>query len=185
MPYRMTLREGGASAYIAVRNSGKDGRVLFRSAEDYTHFLTLLRRLAKNNQYVVICGFSLLKGSFRLVLHETKRGAGGKLIQRLSIAYGIYFNDRYGKTGKVFEGPYKDRLLGDDDEVMEVLSGFHRLPETEQQTIEEYPWSSYRYYLKGTGAWLDKRFVESYFGSSSYQDDLRHMTSTVSPLEAW
>lgn len=185
MPYRTTLREGGASAYIAIHNTGKDGQVIFRGTEDYAHFLTLLRRLLRNNEEITICGFSLLKSSFRLLLHEKQRGSSAKLVQRLSIAYGIYFNTKYDKTGKVFNGPYKDRLLKSDDEVAEALCGFHRLPELEQQNIDSYRWSSYHYYLKKRGTWIDKSFVETYFGSESYENNLRHMTSTVSATEAW
>jgi len=185
MPYRSTLKEGGASVYIAARNTGKNGQVIFRGSEDYAHFLKLLRRLLRTTDGVSICGFTLLKGSFRLLLHEQHRGVSAKLIQRLSIAYSIYFNAKYSKTGKVFAGPYKDRLLASDDEVIEVLCGFHRLPEVEQQDIEAYQWSSYHYYLAQRGSWIDKTFVETYFGNQPYENNLRHMTSTVSATEAW
>lgn len=171
--------------YIAARNTGKDGQVIFRSTEDYSHFVALLKRLAKNSEYISICGFSLLKGSFRILFHEKQRGASAKFMQRLGIAYSIYFNSRYGKTGKVFEGPYKDRLLETDDAVIKALCEFHRLPGLEEQDIERYQWSSYRYYLTGRGTWLDKNFVEQYFGTHLYEKDLRHMTSTISPKEAW
>lgn len=185
MPYRTTLKEGGDSVYIAIRNTGKDGQVIFRSADDYDHFLGTLRRMLRTTDGVSICGFVLLKGSFRLLLHEQHRGSGAKLLQRLSISYGIYFNAKYSTVGKVFSGPYQDRLLRSDDEIIETLCGFHQLPELEHQDIEAYRWSSYHYYLDSRGAWLEKSLLETYFGTSAYKEHIRHMTSTVSAVEAW
>lgn len=183
MPYRKSLRQGGASAYILAHNAGKDGQTIFRGSADYQHFMVLLKQLIRSNTSVTLLGFVLLKDSFYVLLHEEQRGPAPKLLQRLSIAYGIYFNTKYEKTGKVFQGPYKDRLQFSDDQIMQTLCKIHRQPELQQQDAELYEWSSYHYYLTRRGTWLNKNFVENYFTVTAYQNDLRLMTSTI-PLNA-
>ena len=185
MPYRTSLRQGGASAYILANNIGKDGQILFRSPADYQHFMVLVKQLIRSNDSVTLLGFTLLQDSFYLLLREEHRGAAAKIIQRLSIAYGIYFNAKYDKTGKVFRGPYKDKLLASDDQLIQALCRAHRLPELQHESPETYKWSSYHYYLTRRDTWIDKTFVEKYFATHAYQNDLRHMTSTVPVAREW
>jgi hypothetical protein len=179
MPYRISLNHGGASAYMLAYNTGKDGQILFRGRADYEHFIVILKRLNRSTDTVSILGFNVLHDAFYLVLHEDQSGSAAKFIQRLSIAYGIYFNAKYGRTGKVFRGPYKDTLLTTDDQLMQTLCKVHRLPELQHLPAETYEWSSYHYYLHNRGTWLRKTFVEKYFATTSYQHDLRNMTSSV------
>lgn len=180
MPYRTSLKQGGASAYILAHNTGKDSQTIFRSPADYQHFMVLIKQLIRTNDSASLLGFALLHDSFYLLIHEERRGTAAKVIQRLSIAYGIYFNTKYTKTGKVFRGPYKDTVLVSDDEIMLALCQIHRLPIHQSENIELYKWSSYRYYLKRQGTWLDKTFVKNYFATPTYANDLRHMTATTS-----
>lgn len=181
MPYRKSLSQGGDSAYILASNAGKDGQIIFRGSADYDHFMVLIKQLVRSNDTVDIVGFALLQGSFYLLFHEGERGSAAKLIQRLSISYSIYSNAKYTKTGKVFRGPYKDALLSSDDQIMQALCTVHRLPALQQENPETYEWSSYHYYLTRRGTWLHKSFVETYFATTKYQNDLRHMTATVPP----
>jgi len=68
---------------------------------------------------------------------------------------------------------------------MQAICHLHRLPELQQEIADTYRWSSYRYYLTQRGTWLDKTFVEKYFATHAYQNDLRHMTSTVPVAREW
>ena len=179
MPYRKSLKEGELSAYIALHNFGDGGQFIFRSDEDRHHFMVLLKRLRRQVPGLHLLAFCLAKDSFHLVVHEETRGESAKLMQRLGIAYGIYFNAKYRKTGKVFQGPYKDRLLLKDDEIILALCEMHRLPANENENIETYRWSSYRNYLAHSGLWIDKRFVETYFATKHYKAALRQMTASI------
>ncbi|MBL8031461.1 MAG: hypothetical protein JNK33_04005 [Candidatus Doudnabacteria bacterium] len=185
MPYRSSLREGNSSAYILIHNSGKDGQILFRSPADFDRFVVLVKQLLRSAETVRLLGFALLQDSFYLILHEQNRGAAARLIQRLSIAYSIYFNAKYEKTGKVFQGPYKDMLLSPDDQLMQMLCKVHGLPRLQHADAETYQWSSYRYYLTRRGTWIDKSFTQKYFANPSYQNDLRHMTAIVQVNLPW
>jgi hypothetical protein len=158
-----------------VENEGRNGQTLFRSSDDYKHFIRLLKRLVHGGSLHIIC-FALLRDSFHLVVREEERGSTAKAIQRLSIAYGIYFNTKYGKSGKVFHGPYKDRLLFADDEIMNAVCLIHAMPAQDYQDIETYQWSSYRRYVKRANTWVDTAFVERYFSTTDYVSDLQQMT---------
>lgn len=176
MPYRKSLKGGGSSAYIALHNFGDGEQFIFRSDEDRHHFMVLLKRLRRQLPRLHLLGFCLTRDGFQLIVQEESRGDSAKLMQRLGIAYSIYFNAKYGKTGKVFQGPYKDRLLTKDDDIIIALCEMHRLPMKEHENIETYRWSSYRNYLAHSGLWIDKRFVETYFATKHYKAALRKMT---------
>ncbi len=176
MPYRTSLDWESGPGYSIVTNTGHDSQVIFRSREDFRHFMLLIRRGLHKSPDVSVLAYSLLRPSFTILLHEKKPGEIVKFMHRLSVSYATYFNSRYSKRGKVFRGPYKDTSVASDDQIMRALCEVHMLPAKEGQPIESYEWSSYRHYLKGTGTWLDKTYPVAYFAKTIYADDLRQMT---------
>lgn len=179
MPYRKSLYLGGGRVYNVVHNTGYANQVLFRSKDDFTFFVSLLRRELRRYSAVRIVGFCLIPSSYTLLLQEDERGEVARYMHSVGISYGIYFNSRYEKIGKVFQGPYKDTPQSSDDETLRSLCALHALPSSLGEDIHAYEWSSYRYYLHGTGAWIDKHFVAHYFADNNYVDDLQRITKTV------
>lgn len=178
MPYRASKHSGVSGAYSAVSNRGLGGKVIFRSPEDLTHFTSTLKRLAKQTPAVRVIAFSLLTTSFHLVLFSADTEAISKFMHRLSISYGIYFNARYETSGKVFAGPFKDRQLVGDDQLVQEVCRVHLLPSAEHHDAETYEWSSYRSYLSQQAPWIYKADVASYFRTDNLASALRRMTDS-------
>jgi hypothetical protein len=178
MPYRASKHSGVSGAYSAVSNRGLGGKVIFRSPEDLTYFTSTLKRLARQTPAVRVIAFSLLTTSFHLALYSADVEAISKFIHRLSISYSIYFNSRYETSGKVFAGPFKDRLLIGDDQLVQEVCRIHLLPSREHHNPETYEWSSYRSYLSGQAPWVYKQDVVAYFRTDDLAKALRHLTDT-------
>lgn len=180
MPYRTSLDRRGGPGYSIVTNTGFNDQAIFRSHEDFDHFIRILKRSLHRSPGVSLLAFSLLPQSFTLLLHEKEPGMIAEFMHRTSVMYGIYFNSRYGKHGKVFRGPYKDTVLESDDATINALHHIHILPKTEGEAIETYEWSSYRHYLRQSGPWINKEFATRYFGTEKYLDDLQRTTKSKS-----
>lgn len=176
MPYRTSLDRKGGPGYSIITNTGFDNQAIFRSHEDFNHFIRVLKRALHRSPGVTLLAFCILPRSFALLLYENEPGMITDFMHRTGVAYGIYFNSRYGKHGKVFHGPYKDTMLESDDDVIDALRLIHVLPKNEGEAIETYEWSSYRHYIQQSGPWIDKGFVMHYFGTEKYLDDLRRTT---------
>jgi hypothetical protein len=68
-------------------------------------------------------------------------------MQRLQNAYTKYINTRYGKSGHLFQGPYKSKHIADDRYLMHVSAYIHKNP-TELSSAKNYEdtyyWSSFQ-----------------------------------------
>lgn len=176
MPYRISLDRRGGPGYSIITNTGFDDQTIFRSHEDFNHFVRVLKRSLHRSPGVSLLAFCLEPQSFSLLLHEDEPGMIADFMHRTGVAYGVYFNGRYDKRGKVFHGPYKDTQLESDDAVVDALCTIHTSPKNEGEAIETYKWSSYRHYLRQSGSWIDTSFVTRYFGTREYLDDLQRIT---------
>ena len=68
------------------------------------------------------------------------------------MSYALYFNKRHGRDGHLFQGRYKSIPIESDEYYLTVLRYIHQNPEKARicQT-SDYPWSSYRSYVRGRG----------------------------------
>ncbi|MCA9360381.1 hypothetical protein KC730_00645, partial [Candidatus Kaiserbacteria bacterium] len=98
-----------------------------------------------------------------------------RYMHKLSNAYSQYFNKRYEKSGHVFQGAYKVKLVESDEQLTYLSAYIHRNPNElrrwKNNTIS-YPWSSYQDYL--SNRWkklLVGEVITSTFGSfEEYQE---------------
>ncbi|MBL7142201.1 MAG: transposase [Candidatus Pacebacteria bacterium] len=63
---------------------------------------------------VKIMAFSLLENHFHLFLKEIREGGITKFMRRLGTGMATYFNEKYQETGRLFQGPYKSKLINEE-----------------------------------------------------------------------
>ena len=71
-------------------------------------------------------------------------------MQRVSVAYAKYFNQKYQTPGHVFQGPFKAIHIKDNRQLMYLSAYIHRNPRelrTWKDNEEHYPWSSLTDYV--------------------------------------
>ncbi len=159
-----------------VYNSGVEKRALFVDEEDYkvfigylSDYLSSLNNVSATKTTFTVRGktysgtphqtknfygrinllaYNLTPQSFNLVLRELEPGAIEKFLRSLSTRYSIYFNKRHARTGSLFAGPYKSVDVIGENELKNLASTLHAIPNT---------WSSYFDYkgLKNT-SWVLK-----------------------------
>ncbi len=119
-------------------NRGVDKRTIFEDAQDYFYFLKLLRyfntsevkgnlRSVQNknpvNPPITILTYSLLPNHFHLVLRCNEvEGGLSKFMQRVGGGYTMYFNQKYERSGSLFQGKFKAHHVDSDEYLKHIIA---------------------------------------------------------------
>ena len=132
--------------FYHVYNRGNDKRIIFIDNSDYKRFVSLLffcnshlnvdmqkilREFKKEDNLsnfigwrgktlVDIGALCLMPNHFHLLIHEKEEEGITMFIQKVCTAYSMYFNLKYKRKGKLFEGAYC-ATHADSDEYLKYL----------------------------------------------------------------
>ena len=135
--------------YYHVYNRGVDKRVIFKSEKDYERFMMLLYLANSNESFrldnilnkekkkfsevlalekgpalVSIGSWCLMTNHFHLLIRQEVEGGITKFMRKLGVGYSMYFNIKNKRTGALFGGLFKSKLIGVDDNYMRQLFGY-------------------------------------------------------------
>lgn len=176
--------------YYHLYNRGIDKRVIFKSKKDYERFTMLLfvsnsnaqlfrldnlinqqhktfdeiLVLDKGEPFVSIGAWCLMINHFHLIVRQEVEGGITKFMKKLGVGYSMFFNIKYQRTGALFGGLFKSKLIGVDDNYMRHLFAYIHLNPLDiefsgwekeikksssemKDFLESYPHSSYLDYL--------------------------------------
>ncbi len=120
--------------YYHIYNRGTDKRKVFMDKGDLYYFLDSIiisnsikhlyksnnsknarknkKENAKNSEKIVdVIAYSLLPNHFHLILKQKVDGGISKFMQKLGTSYTKYFNQKYERSGVLFQGKFKASLL--------------------------------------------------------------------------
>jgi len=185
--------------YYHIYNRGIDKRVIFKSEKDYERFVMLLyvsnsdskksfrldnlinhshknfteiMSLEKGQALVSIGAWCLMTNHFHMIVRQEVEGGITKFMKKLGTGYSMFFNIKYQRSGALFGGLFKSKLIGSDDDYMRQLFAYIHLNPLDikfsgweekikdlvdidmKVFLESYPYSSYSEYVK------DKKRVE-------------------------
>ena len=197
MSIRKTSFAPGEFYHIYNRGNGK--REIFHDQWDYSHFLKILNlfnnkenhclRYESGNffipnlktELVSIGGYCLMPNHFHLLVTEKEEGGISRFMQKLSTGYVMYYNQKYKRTGSLFEGKFKSEHVGNDKYLKYLFSYIHlnpvKLVEPKWKTkgvmdqtrvlefLNGYEYSSYKKYLTDEDKYniLDTSAFPEYF----------------------
>ena len=107
---------------------------LFRDEADRIHWITLLREI-KEESAIKILAYSLRPQHYHLVL-QTPEANLDRVMEKLSRSYSRYFNEKYQRRGRLYQGPYRAKVVQKDKYLLPLIKYVHLNPE----------WSSHAYY---------------------------------------
>ncbi len=148
MPRPPRLDLPGIAQHVIQR--GNDRRACFFEPVDYTRYLQDLREIARR-EGCAIHAYVLMTNHVHLLITPDAPGRIGRTMQALGRRYVRYVNDRYGRTGTLWEGRYKACLVGDDRYLLQC----HRYIELNPvragmvDNPVDYAWSSHRHHALG------------------------------------
>lgn len=186
MPIKRPPLVNGEIYHIVVR--AVDGLKLFRDEKDYLRKIHNLfefndsnptkwqyRRYYENgsrdiikrekrNLLSEILTFCLMPNHIHLLVRQLIDGGISKFMRKIGAGYGIYYNNKYKRSGHVFQGKYRAVHVKNDQQLQTTFVYIHANPVSliapnwkengikdvngAVSFLENYKWSSYQDYLQ-------------------------------------
>ncbi len=187
--------------YYHLYNRGNSKQTIFRDASDYRRFIHLLYISNTKNGFVInridsdifafergerlvsIGAWVLMPNHFHLLITQNTEGGISKFMQKLTTAYSMYYNQKYKRTGGLFEGKFKSEHTDTDEYLKYLFSYIHLNPikliqkdwkeagiKDKQRAfdfLKNYLYSSFTDYINNKtrpeGMIVDKKMFPDYF----------------------
>ena len=180
MPSKYYDRNFRPQNFYHIFNRGAYKNRVFLDKSDYEVFVEILayylkfpktRHFAyqkKVNEFQVrnleetvhLAAYCLMPNHFHLLLKQlpsaTKKTGISNLMRRLSIAYAMYFQNKYKHTGTLFQGKFKNVTVDSDEQLLHLSRYIHLNPDKLSS-----PHSSYSAYVNDVKLpkWLHLEYV--------------------------
>jgi putative transposase len=124
---------------------------IFRSSDDYEVLVAIVRE-ASAATGMDVNGYVFMRNHFHIVVTPQQTTAVEKAMHAIGFKYARYINNRYKRTGAVFEGRYRSTIIDTERywylcmryvELNPVRAGFVSTPHA-------YYWSSYATHASGS-----------------------------------
>jgi len=127
---------------------GHDHHTIFRDADDHVAFLERLKEGAKRFK-VAIHAYVLMPDHVHILATPADTEGLARMMQWIGRYYVPYFNQKYQRSGTLWQGRYKATVL--DAEVYLLLCSryieLNPLRSGLVATPADYPWSSYQHHI--------------------------------------
>lgn len=171
--------------HLIARGNGK--QILFEDRTDYIHYLHLLKRFSEETS-VSICAYCLMENHIHLLVrdqllsghtlmnHNPKQMKNiSRFMHKLGIGYSYYFNNKYQRTGHLFENRFGSVPINTDIQLLRTFRYILNNPREIGIDPAEYLWSSYQKYGNPASFVDTKIFVEFLGSFREYEEYLsRH-----------
>lgn len=124
-----------------------------------------------NSYYKIIelIAYCLMSNHFHLLIRQLNDNSISEFVRSLLTRYTMYFNRKYGRTGRLFQGVYRACLINDEQYLLWLSRYIHRNPAKEYKDLSK-TYSSYADYLGARNTkWLRPDVVLGYFKNQDYR----------------
>lgn len=141
------------NSFYHIYNRGNHKEKTFYKDDDYETFLNLMYKYLKKSNLLLI-GYCLMPNHYHIVL---KCGENllqiPKFMHSLMTSYVMYFNRRYFKVGRLFQGPFRVKRLTGVRNLKTVLNYLKNNPVEagliDKNKKEKYKWINIKAVKKG------------------------------------
>ena len=126
---------------------GNDRQKIFIDQEDKERIIATIKEKREGSRYLIYA-FCVMDNHIHLVIKEGEENLS-RIIKRIATSYAFYFNQKYKRSGHVFQDRFRSENIENEKYLLAVIRYVHQNPEKAGiGTIESYRWSSYWEYLK-------------------------------------
>lgn len=184
MPGKNTLKQYAPQTYYHVYNRGWNQTDIFIGDEDYIFFESLLARhlsptptvdsRGRNYRHFYgelhLLAYCLMPNHLHFLVYQyNNERAIANVMSSVCIAYTMYFNQKYGRRGPLFENTYKAVLITSDEQLLHITRYIH----LNHPDFRTWDWSSYQDYIRAGSKreWVDNSPILQLFSSAQkYQE---------------
>jgi putative transposase len=174
MPSRNVIKINVSDSYYHAYTRGASKQQIFLDDADYNFFLSLFERYLskekhlnvtyqKLNDSVEVLAYCLMPNHFHLLLYQIDKVGMSKLMHGIMTSYSRYFNNKYGRSGPLFESRYKASRISSEAYLLHISRYIHLNP----SDWMDYPYSSLRtYFYNDMPDWMNKKHIAQIYGSA-------------------
>lgn len=143
MPTQRRLVIPNAPLHITQR--GVDRCATFLAGEDFARYLSTLR-FASETAGCAVHAYVLMSNHVHLLVTPTDAEAPTRLMRSLGASYVRYFNERYRRTGTLWEGRFRSTVVSSERYFFTCSRYIECNPQRAGMTSDPgaYPWSSFQ-----------------------------------------
>lgn len=159
MPSRNIVKLNAATSYYHIYARGASKQPIFHEPDDYEYFIGLFARYLSNAPVksatgvpyphyvdtVELSAYCLMTNHFHLLIYQIETGAMTRLMRSILTSYSRYFNQKYERSGALFESTYKASRIDTQSYVEHISRYIHLNPRYWQR----YAYSSIHFYTHG------------------------------------
>ena len=154
MARRLRLEFEGAIYHITAR--GNERSDIFKNQTECGRYLEKLQESIEH-YHIRMYAYLLMTNHVHLLI-ETPRANLSAFMQQLNTSYTMYYNTKHQRTGHLFSGRYKAKLVEGDEYLLKLtryihlnpvmIRGVKKSPLSERRAyLRGYKWSTYRQYI--------------------------------------
>ena len=185
MPKPEPLHEG---QFYHIYNRGNNRKTIFRTAQNYRFFLKryahYIEPVAKSYAY------SLLPNHYHFTVRIQEKTCQGldpsKAFSNLYNSYAKSFNRLFGRTGSLFEKPFKRKVVDSERYFVTLVVNIHRNAQRHGlvDDFRDWPWSSCDGLLAERTTRLQRVDVLDWFGGRDEFVDTHRFPPDVQLIES-
>jgi len=133
------------NACYHVINRGNQKQNIFQEEPDFEKYLEILRHYKKKYNFKLYA-YCLMPNHIHLVIDIRKTSDLAKIMQGLTQTYTVWFNNKYNKVGRLWQGRFKSMLIQKDKYLIDCLRYIELNPVRADITSSpaDYSWSSWQ-----------------------------------------
>jgi putative transposase len=179
MSRRNRLIYKGAIYHIYQRGNNKE--FIFEDDNMKSFILHTLEKYQRKLDYEVLA-YVIMNNHYHLLLRANESPIGDIMFY-LNNPLGKYVNEKLNRTGHVFEGRYKCKLVENDAYLIWLLRYIHRNPVKANicSDVDDYKWTSHYFYKSQIKSYINTEFILSKLGESLEAAVKRYLILVSSP----
>lgn len=183
-----------------IYNRAVEKRTIFYTDQDYEYFIKKFLFYRDVIKIKLLC-YSVMPNHYHFLLKEPAPGVGNprglykpnvnqfkgsnisKFMGLLANSYTNYFNLKYDHSGRIFQGPFKFKIVDNDDYLKKIVYYINLNPLKHKivKDIKDWPYTSYfEYFGKKKTTLLDKEFLTDI---NEDEKDLKYFISELNNIE--
>lgn len=118
---------------------------------------------------------------------EKMKPVPGHHFAHLFNSYSRYHQNRYGRTGNLFERPFKRKVIDNEYYFRQAILYVHQNPVHHGFCSHpaDYPWSSYINHISEKPTWVQREPVKQVFGSNKNYEEAHNKLVEKEEMDIW
>ncbi|MDD4290064.1 MAG: transposase [Patescibacteria group bacterium] len=175
-----------------IYNRSTEKRIIFYTEKDYSKFLNRIFFYSRETN-VQILSYSVLPNHFHFLLKEPTsqvpnlagQTAISKFMAQLSNSHTKYFNYNKEHSGRIFQGPFKSKIIKNDSYLQNIIIYINFNPTKHRivKNINDWPYTSHHEFLNRVRGNQKITSENDYFSIYNYKKTIKDNLKIIKKMD--